>query len=221
MRTAGREQLEGWKGKFGTEYTSRNDLPAAQMETETKRFLGKTYKEIFSQLLGKYRLKRVLEVGCNLGKKLEIFHKLSPPTTFYGIEPQADAVAEAHRRCPRFNIIEGNVYDLPFKDGFFDLVFTAGVLIHIPPRAIKTAMAEICRVSGKYVMGLEYWEKREIKVVYRGRENLLWKMDYPRAYLKNCPELSLKKEMVLEYRKQAFGKSGMYLNCFLLKKHGS
>lgn len=214
----GDKQLSVWTGEFGLEYTKRNDLPVSEMEAESKKILGKTYGELFAELIGRYRPKRILELGCNLGKKLEIWRKISPKSELFGIEPQRAAAAEVHRRLPEFNVITGSAYDLPFKDNFFDLAFTAGVLIHIPPEGWPTAIRELVRVSAKYIMGLEFWEKQSKAVTYRGRRELLWKTDFPRAYIKYVPGLKLVKEMVVPYRKEAFGKEGLNLNCFLLEK---
>ena len=36
----------------------------------------------------------------------------------YGIEPQQVAVETVHGRLPKYNVIQGTVYDLPFKDNF-------------------------------------------------------------------------------------------------------
>lgn len=208
-----------WQGKFGKAYTKRNDLPVGEMEKQAKWMLGKTYKDLFIDLIGTKRLQNVLEIGCNVGKKLEIMSQVTN-AKLYGIEPQQVAVETVHGRLPKYNVIQGTVYDLPFKDNFFDLVFTSVVLIHIPPKALKLAMSEIARVSKKYIMGLEYWEKKSTSTVYHGNKELLWKTDFPRQYLRYNPELKLVKEMIVPYRKAAFGKERLTLNCFLLEKSG-
>lgn len=76
--------------------------------------------------------------------------------------------------------------DLPFPDRHFDLVFTSGLLIHINPGEINTAISEIHRCSRKYIWGFEYFNIRYVEVEYReAREtsNLLWKGDFPQMFL--------------------------------------
>jgi len=51
----------------------------------------------------------------------------------YGIELQQYAIEKAKALTKRINIIHGVADDIPFKDGYFDMVFTSGVLIHIHP----------------------------------------------------------------------------------------
>ena len=104
--------------KFGKAYTKRNDLPVGEMEKkQAKWMLGKTYKDLFIDLIGTKRLQNVLEIGCNVGKKLEIMSQVTN-AKLYGIEPQQVAVETVHGRLPKYNVIQGTVYDLPFKDNF-------------------------------------------------------------------------------------------------------
>ena len=215
----GRQQLFEWTGKFGEGYTKRNDLPIKEMERKAKWMLGKNYKELFTELFGTKKIQNILEVGCNIGKKLEIMSQITN-AKLYGVEPQQQAVEMVHSRLSKLNVIQGTAYDLPFKDNFFDLVFTSVVLIHIPPKALKLAMSEIYRFSKKYIMGLEYWENKPTQTIYHGKKELLWKTDFPRQYLKYNSGLNLVKEMVVPYRKEAFGREGLTLNCFLLEKSG-
>lgn len=213
------KQLKEWTGSFGAGYTRRNDLSIGEMEKQAKWMLGKNYKELFTELIGTKKIQNLLEVGCNVGKKLEIISNVTN-AKLYGIEPQQRAVETVHGRLPNLNVIQGTAYDLPFKDNFFDLVFTSVVLIHIPPKALGLAIREICRVSKKYIMGLEYWENKPTQTIYHGKSELLWKTDFPRQYLKYNSGLKLVKEMIVPYRKDAFGKEGLTLNCFLLEKSG-
>jgi len=57
-------------------------------------------------------------------------------TNLYGIELQWYAVEKAKEYTKGINIIQGSGFDIPFKDGYFDLVITNGVLIHIAPKKI-------------------------------------------------------------------------------------
>jgi SAM-dependent methyltransferase len=63
------------------------------------------------------------------------------------------------------SIVKGSAYDLPFIDSQFDLVYTAGVLIHLSDT--EKAMKEIYRVSSKYILSIEYFDDKERKIEYR------------------------------------------------------
>ncbi|MBA7689247.1 hypothetical protein ES703_97751 [subsurface metagenome] len=63
------------------------------------------------------------------------------------------------------NFAVGNIFDILYKDNYFDLILTAGVLIHINPEDLLKALKEIFRVTKKYYLMLEYNEDyKEFKI---------------------------------------------------------
>ena len=193
------EQMETWTGQFGKEYTDRNALFLEEMEALYQRNYGVTRTELNERFLkGIDRSIRVLEVGSNVGNQLLCLQGMGF-SDLYGIELQSFAVELSKSRTKRINIIEGSAFDIPFKDGYFDLVFTSGLLIHISPSDISVAMEEICRCTREYIWGLEYYADKYTEIMYRGHRNLLWKANFPRLYLDQFEDLQLLKEERLKY----------------------
>ncbi len=192
-------QLEKWTGGFGQEYTERNRSSLSAMEKLNKRYFGVTRTEMNRQFLDGFdRSMRILEVGCNIGNQLLCLQRMGFDN-LYGIEPQDYAVEMVRKKAKEIQVIKGNIFDIPFKDGYFDLVFTSGVLIHISPKNIKKALKEIYRCSRKYIWGYEYYSKKYEEIAYRGEKNLLWKTDFKRQYLKQFSDLEVIKEKYLKY----------------------
>lgn len=192
-------QLRKWKSPFGREYTNRNPSSFNELNRLYRRHIGISKATLNREFLGKMdRRIRILEVGSNIGVQLMGLKKMGFKN-LYGIEPQDYAVELAKKRNTNINIIKGNVFDMPFKDGYFDLVFTAGVLIHINPNDIKKAIREIHRCSSRYIWGYEYYSKKYEEVIYRGKKDLLWKTNYAKLYLKLFDDLQLIKEKRLNY----------------------
>ena len=99
--------------------------------TSNKERYGYTRTEINSEFIGDFdRDMKILEVGSNVGNQLLCLQEMGFKS-LYGIELQNYAVELSKSRTKRINIIEGSAFDIPFKDSYFDLVFTSGVLIHI------------------------------------------------------------------------------------------
>ena len=111
----------------------------------------------------------------------------------YGIDINRMAVDNA-KRFTGFDVVEGNVFKLPFRDNYFDLVFTDGLLIHINPDDLVDAMSEIYRVSNYYVMGIEYYDKVMKMIRYHGLDNVLWKGNYCDIYQKHFGLVLLAKK---------------------------
>lgn len=155
-------QLHEWQGTFGRDYTDRNIVdPASRIDG-------------FRELLDGLDVDAILEVGCNRGHNLVALDALG--YLALGVEPGEYARQIA---CERdFNVIAGNIYDLPFPDRDADLVFTSGVLIHVPPDKILEALGEMARVSARYLLAIEYHADTETEVPYRGLDGMLWRRDY-------------------------------------------
>lgn len=138
---------------------------------------------------------KILEVGCNTGMQLNGFQRMGFEN-IYGVELQAYAAEEAKKYTKNINIICGSGFDLPFKDTYFDVVCTNGVLIHISPTDLPKIMAEMYRCSKKYIFGFEYFAETTTEINYRGNSNYLWKADYAALFMEQFPDLTLvKKEM--------------------------
>ena len=193
------EQIEKWAGQFGKEYTDRNALSLEEVEALYKGNYGVTRTELNERFLKEIDHSiRILEVGSNIGNQLLCLQRMGF-RNLYGIELQSYAVELSKSRTRRINIIEGSVFDIPYKDGYFDLVFTSGVFIHIAPSDIALAMREIHRCTREYIWGFEYYADNYIEVPYRGHRNLLWKADFAALYLDQFGDLELVKEERLKY----------------------
>lgn len=115
------------------EYTNRNRLTIQEMENYYKKTFGRTRSDMNEEFLsGLDRDIKILEVGSNIGTQLILLRKQGFKNLF-GLEIFDYALEIAKRRDETEGIyfIKGSALDIPFKDGFFDLVFTSGVLIHI------------------------------------------------------------------------------------------
>ena len=192
-------QMDCWSGEFGASYTERNATTVAGVDQEYRdkfnlprtemndRFLGSLDKEI-----------KILEVGCNIGLQLEIlgnmgFHNL------HGIDLQERAIAQIYARDLGIKAMPGTAFDIPFRDDYFDLVFTSGVLIHINPDDLQAAMGEMYRCTKKYIWGFEYYAPTTEERPYRDHQNLLWRADYAGLWQQYYPRLHLVKSEYFHY----------------------
>jgi len=149
-------QESTWCGQFGRDYTDRCTFGPEELdELYTNRF-GISCMELNNRFLAGLGLenKRALEVGCNVGNQLRVLQKMGF-TKLYGIELQEYAVEKSKSLTKGINIIQGMADDIPFKDGYFNMVFTNGVLIHISPDNINRVLDEIYRCTEEYIWGFE------------------------------------------------------------------
>ncbi|WP_261303481.1 pseudaminic acid biosynthesis-associated methylase [Paenibacillus andongensis] len=191
-------QMDLWTSEFGAEYTERNTFSVGELDDIYRAQYGYTRSEMNQKFLSDKKIDNLLEVGCNVGNQLRNLQSLKYEN-LYGIELQSYAVERAKQLSKGINIIQGHAFDLPFKNQYFDLVYTSGVLIHIAPEDISKALNEIYRVSKRYIWGLEYYSEAYEEKDYRGNQQAMWKTNFCELYLKQFPDLILVKEEKYKY----------------------
>ena len=127
-----------------------------------------------------FKFKKILDVGCSNGLACVNFHDKGKKA--YGIDVSEIAIRYANERYGARNCIIANAADIPFKDNWFDAVFSCDVLEHLTPEDANRAIKEICRVSSKYlflVIDFKIEGNREFlikvqreKEIFRGIDNL-------------------------------------------------
>lgn len=154
-----------WSGSFGDAYLARNRVDFRSRMPLWKRVLDVT------------KPRSVLEVGCNAGWNLLAMRALDPNLSLVGIDVNEAALREADANGL-------DVENIDARDaaciGTFDLVLTAGLLIHIPDPV--PVMDAIVRASRKWVVAVEYQSETEQEVKYRGMRGQLWKRPFGKMY---------------------------------------
>lgn len=194
-----------WKNKFGEEYTDRNILSFNALNKLYMKNYGISRSDLNAEFLAKATLDKdpteikFLEIGCNVGNQLNMIQEFDF-NNLWGIEIQKHALDIARKRG-NFNIVEGNAYDIPFKNNFFDIVFTSGLLIHIPPKKIHDVLEEIYRCTSDYIWGFEYYTPQGYETIkYHGKNEIMWKTDFPQYYLNWFDDLKLVHKKILKYK---------------------
>ena len=188
------KQIGHWAGEEGNSYVERNPHSTAEMDEVYVGDCGVSRTEMNRDFLGTIdKGTSILEVGANVGTQLQFLHDQGF-SKMLGVDVNRHAVTEAKQLYPAIDVIEASGFDLPFKDGTFELVYTSGVLIHISPDDIRSIMEEMYRVSSRYIWGFEYYAPEYTEVTYRGKKDLLWKTDFANLFLSQFPGLRLVKE---------------------------
>jgi len=197
-----------WQGQFGNNYTKRNFCNTVELDSLFRKLFGISRSILNKQFLGGIDPDgRVLEVGCNYGIQLDMLKQLGFKN-LYGIDVNLSAIELSGKDI---KAIFGDANDIPFKDDFFDLVMTNGLLIHIPPDNINRVLDEIHRCSKKFILCYEYFNDRCAEIIYHGHMGLLWKNDFASLFLKRFNDLKLVKDKQLLYMDGSGNTDTMFL----------
>ena len=125
---------EGWLGRFALRMMNLTHTPMARWNLSFIDFQPDW---------------TILDVGCGGGKNIARMLKLSPQGQVYGIDYSEESVAMSRKKNgkllgSRCFIEQGNVMDLPYETGKFDLV-TAFETVYFWPD-LKKSFSEVFRV---------------------------------------------------------------------------
>lgn len=173
--------LAEWSSEFGNAYHARN--PISDAEIEKRHRLFDKIANGMDELPWSW-----LEVGAGKGENLAALQRIywdRSDVELIGLEPNGDAWKVLREYCTR--AIRGDGSQIPCGDKKVDVVFTYCCLIHVPLAELSNIMAEMFRVSRRYILCVEYWAAEDRAVRYRDREGMLWLRDYIGLWLENYP----------------------------------
>lgn len=160
-----------WAGKFGDEYLAR-----CRVEWQQRVPFWQSAIEFCTPAT-------VFELGCNAAWNLRAIQSIAPNTDLFGVDVNEKAVNEARGHGIEVQVVgEQGIAGL-YEAGSMDLVFTAGLLIHVAPADLERTMRSLVELSGRYVLAIEYHQDEgETEVEYRGHKGALWKRNYGKLY---------------------------------------
>lgn len=108
----------------------------------------------------------ILEVGCNSGRNLRYVYDNIPIGRISGVEISPDAAQMARDKIPGATIHTANLHDIVVEK--HDVVFTGGVLLHIPGEDVVAVINKCISTASKYVVHMEPTGNGKVK--YKDRE---------------------------------------------------
>ena len=123
------------------------DLPgpelAAQWRVNLQRNLGDALA------LDDLRGRRILDVGCGFGRHGLIASNHGAEVVGIDLSGGVEIAYRHFGRRPNCHVVQGNVYERPLRDAGFDVVWSFGVLHHLPdPAAGFRALVDFARPDG-------------------------------------------------------------------------
>ena len=158
--------VELWSGPFGDQYTDRNQVDWHDRIPFWRDIISTT------------GARSVFEMGCNAGWNLSAIRRCYPDVAAIGNDINQRACEQADAA----GLLVVNRLDFTDVGGRAELVFTAGVLIHIEPEHLVEVMTALAAKSYRWVMAIEYAAEQEEQVEYRGHKDKCWRRPYGRLY---------------------------------------
>lgn len=128
----------------------------------------------FIKILNNHRIninnKRILDVGSHHGLFANMFAYLKKTSEgIYGIDFAPDFIETAKKINPKITHIQGDIYNLPFKDNFFDLILCNYIFNSIPhedlPKIANSISSKL--KSNGYILFFEFYDAALITLINR------------------------------------------------------
>jgi len=153
--------------------------------------------ELIQNKLGNLKRRRILEVGCGKGYESLQLSKLGAAVIAidYSKEVIKLLLKQAVRQKSNLGICQADIGRLPFGNGYFDLVFSQGVLEHFQdPKEVLQEQHRVLRSNGLVI--IEVPNKYNIYTVYKRVLMFLdkwaagWETEYTYSSLNNLMEIN-------------------------------
>lgn len=181
------EQERAWAGEHGNEYNRRSP----GNEWANLALFETIFGGVYGGLSGQFKpLNTILELGAGQGANLRALRRFLPGAHLSALELNPQACEVLHATGSADQVIHASLLDWE-PDQTWDLVLTKGLLIHIHPDDIGVAYKTLHRAAARWILICEYYNPILVNVVYRGRDDLLWKRDFAGEMLDYHPDLRL------------------------------
>lgn len=141
------------------------DLPgpelAAQWQKNLRRNLGSALP------LEDLRGRRILDVGCGFGRHLRVASDHGAEVVGVDLSGGVDVAFKNLAGRPNCHILQANIHERPLRDDVFDVVWSFGVLHHMPdPHAGFRALVDFARPNGGLI-AIWVYGYRGMRFTYR------------------------------------------------------
>jgi ubiquinone/menaquinone biosynthesis C-methylase UbiE len=126
-------------------YWKKKSIKKAIIELVRKHY----FASMFASVVERYVTDGpVLEAGCG---SCEILQKLSKRYSVTGLDSSRTAVKSARKNF-EFPVVLGDIYNLPYEDNSFELIYNQGVMEHFSDKEMIAILKEFSRVAKKVLI---------------------------------------------------------------------
>ena len=189
---------DGYAANFGFEWNLHSKT---QLDTDSKHESEETFIEKTGFGPEDLKGKLVLDVGCGMGRFSDVASRWGATVIGIDLTSAVDAAYANIGARDEVNLVQADIFKLPFRDETFDVVFSIGVLHHTPnTRSAFEQLPRLLKPGGKiaiwvYGSGMRAWSwVSDIYRVVTTRlpKRMLYAMCHfaiPWAYVRKVPKL--------------------------------
>jgi uncharacterized protein YbaR (Trm112 family)/ubiquinone/menaquinone biosynthesis C-methylase UbiE len=146
---------EAYAASFGHQWKKHAQL---QLDSQNGTTVSRQrFYAITEWALNDLKGKLALDAGCGAGRFSEIVLEAGAEVVAVDVSMAVDPCRDNLRRFPNLHCVQASIYQMPFRTGTFDYVFSIGVIQHCPdPREAVMGIVDKAAPGGK--IGLWIYE---------------------------------------------------------------
>lgn len=151
-RHRGDEMMEKTKKSFGYQWSNFSEM----LDVFKDDFLNYIYpvdEDFFKGKLG-------LDAGCGMGRHLYYASEFGANMVGIDFSDSIDVAYQNTKQNPNIDLVQCDIYNLPFRPSTFDFVYSIGVLHHLPDP--EKGFQNLCRATKSYIFIWVYSKSRAI-----------------------------------------------------------
>lgn len=130
------------------------NFPASEAERYWNNRKHKKRSRWFAAFISEYKFDSAFEVGVNCGRNLDYILRFTPGIDVGGIDINEAALEFAKEHVPNAKLEHGSIHEMGTTEKY-DIVFTSGVLLHVPPGDVDKVIQRCLDKANKYVIHME------------------------------------------------------------------
>ena len=132
-------------------------LPSANFASQWRQHLERNLGSAMA--LPDLRGKLILDVGCGFGRHMYVANEAGAETVGIDLSGGVDVAVRNNANHPHCHVVQGDIFDRPLRDAQFDVVWSFGVLHHLPaPRRGFEAIVPFAKPDGLVVIWVYGYE---------------------------------------------------------------
>jgi len=171
--------IQYWTGPEGDDYHKRQQVT------------DKANVNYFARALNHYDPASAIELGCGDGRNMKALLQLHPLMRITGVDVNDSALQKAAEYGRPVKMSADDPVLPAMLVSAADLVYTKGLLIHIPPEQLPQVYDNLYHLSNHLILIGEYYSPRREHLHYRGEPGKLWKADFAGELMDRFPDLKL------------------------------
>lgn len=180
---------------------------------QTSKFLDTFEKDFLLTILSKIKVVKALDLGCGTGRLIPTLKKSATKVTAADVSEEMLRIVK--QKFPEVETSLANVNDLPFNEGYFDLVVASFLIVHV--RDLEIAFDQIYRVlkDGGIFIVTNINQKKAPKLELKNGEEIVIESHYHRP----VDVIKALEKSIFKIEKEEFvNENGVWINQIVVAK---